>query len=60
MSRVPVFAHIESVDDGNEAADRIQENFVNEIFIQFEYKTFMPGDVIINNRFSAHVLLMCC
>ena len=60
MSRVPVFAHIESVDDGNEAADRIQENFVNEIFIQFEYKTFMPEDVIINNRFSAHVLLMCC
>ncbi len=60
MSRVPLFAHIESVDDGNEAADRIQEHFVNEVFIQFEYKTFMPGDVLINCRLSANVLLMFC
>ena len=60
MSRVPLFAHIESVDDGNEAADRIQEHFVNEVFILSEYKTFMPGDVLIHCRLSAIVLLMSC
>jgi CRP-like cAMP-binding protein len=26
----------------------LQETFINEVFLQFEYITFTPGDVIIN------------
>jgi hypothetical protein len=48
VSGVPVFAYIESVDDENAATDQIQETFVNEVFLQFEYNTFTPGDVIVN------------
>ena len=38
MSRVPVFAFVESVDDSNLAADSLHEAFLNEIFLCFEYK----------------------
>jgi len=48
VSRVPVFAYIESVDEHNEQHDAIQEAFLNNIFLLFQYKTYTPGEVIIN------------
>jgi len=47
VSRVPVFSYLESVDDGT-MADKIQEHFINQVFILFEYKTFTPDEVMIN------------
>ena len=47
VSRVPMFAYIESVDDFNLEADVIQEQFLNEIFILFEYITYSPGQVLV-------------
>ncbi len=48
VSRVPVFSYIESRDDSDAALDKMQETFISEVFLQFEYKTFTPGDVVIN------------
>jgi CRP-like cAMP-binding protein len=48
VSRVPVFAYIESVDDGCAAADAIQEKFVSEVFLLFDHRTYTPGDVLVN------------
>ena len=48
VSRVPVFSYIESHDDSDAALDKMQETFISEVFLQFEYKTFTPGDVVIN------------
>jgi CRP-like cAMP-binding protein len=47
VSRVPVFSYLESVDDGT-MADQIQEHFINQVFILFEYKTFTPEEVMVN------------
>ena len=58
VSRVPVFAYIESVDDSNVVADAIQEHFLNEIFILFEYKTYVPGDVLVNFSDEADKLII--
>ena len=58
VSRVPVFAYIESVDDGCAAADSLQEKFVSEVFLLFEYRTYAPGDILINFSDSADRLVI--
>jgi CRP-like cAMP-binding protein len=58
VSRVPVFAYLESVDDNCSAADALQEMFVSEVFILFEYKTYTPGDILINFSDSADRLVI--
>lgn len=47
---MPVFHFIESVDDSNPERDEIQEQFLNDIFVNLEYKTYSPGETLI--RFS--------
>ena len=42
------------MDDSNKQHDAIQEAFLNNIFLLFTYKTYTPGEVIINFR-SFHV-----
>ena len=51
VSRVPVFAYLEAIDDDKRFSDEVQEEFLNEIFLQFEYRTLSPGQVLTN--FSA-------
>ena len=48
VSRVPIFAYIESVDDADAKNDRANEEFLNDIFVQLEYKAFPPGAVLVN------------
>ena len=40
------------MDETNKAHDAIQEAFLNNIFLLFKYKTYTPGDVIINFRLT--------
>jgi len=48
VSLVPIFAYIERSEDGDKTNDEIQEAFLNEIFLQLAYKTYTPGEVLIN------------
>ena len=57
VSGVPLFAYMESVDDGT-MGDKIQEQFINEVFILFEYKTFTPADILINFADPADMLVI--
>ena len=48
VSRVPVFAYLESVDDNVPALDALQEIFVSDVFVLFEFKSYLPGDILVN------------
>ena len=43
VSRVPVFNYIESLDRSS-----MHEDFLNKIFLSFEYKTFTPDEILVN------------
>jgi len=58
VTRVPVFAYIESVDDTDTTIDAIQEKFLNDVFILFEYKTFTPGEILVNFSDGADRLII--
>ena len=58
ISKVPLFAFIERVDDNNEHHDELQEKFLNEIFVRLEYKTYTPGEVLVNFSDAADRMLI--
>ena len=43
VSIIPLFKHIESVDDANAVNDGLQETFLSHIFVQLVYKPYPPG-----------------
>ena len=58
ISKVPLFAFIERVDDNNEHHDELQEKFLNEIFVRLEYKTYTPGEILVNFSDAADRMLI--
>jgi len=58
VSRVSVFAYIESVDDIDTIVDAIQEKFLNDVFVLFEYKTYTPGEILVNFSDGADKLII--
>jgi hypothetical protein len=58
VSRVPIFAYLETVDDHNEARDNIQEQFLTEIFVSLQYRTYMPNVDIVSFSDAADKLII--
>ena len=58
ISKVPLFAFIERVDDNNEHHDELQEKFLNEIFVRLEYKTYTSGEILVNFSDAADRMLI--
>ena len=48
VSRVPLFAYLESVHDSCAKADEMMERFVSHVFTLFEYKNYISGDILVN------------
>ena len=48
VSRVPVLAYVESVDDGDAKIDEVNEEFLSNIFLQLEYKAYPPLAALVN------------
>lgn len=57
LMRVPVFAYIESLHDRELAADARQENFISEVLLALNYKTYTPFEVVINFQNAADRLI---
>ena len=56
--QVPIFKYLECVDNDHPEAARIQEQFLSDIFVLFEYKTYTPGEVLVNYSDPADRLLV--
>ena len=46
MSRVPLFAFLERCDDTIAHSDILQEDFIHSIFVQLQYSTYLPDQVL--------------